>query len=212
MDLPSKESRDFSGTPSASLTETAKPTLSSSPTIYQPVSQSEFRAHFKLYIGHVGQGSNAALDRNFMNAADFPDLARMTNAFLNVRITSVVPGTNTPGVLLFLTPGADHTGVFRAAAAIRPTQGSTPASFQNTVARGGSALASVGSNATILTNQVSESWMHIVPGTSDLLKGPVVAEILPRFDFRFEGNAGASVDVYACLDLHMWGQGFAYTQ
>jgi len=190
----------------------AKPTLNDSPSVYLPQSNIRFVKPFTLYIGHVGQGSNASLNRDLMNASDFPDLARFTNPFLNVRIVSHAPGSEVSGGEMLLFPAADHQGIFRAVSVMRPASSSVPASFQSSVCRPGAAFTAIGSNSTFMTVQNASAWLTCLDGISDMLKGPVVAEYLPRFDFRFEGFAGSSVDVYLRIVVEMWGAGYGYTQ
>jgi len=198
--------------PSGSISQNTAPTLPTSLKNYQPMSEMTFRYPFKLHISAVGGGSNSSNDNNLTNAASFPDLARFTNVFLNAKIVSTVPGTNTPGCRLIVSPRVDHDGVFRAAGYARPTAGSVASSYLNCVARPGSAIVSLGSNSTSLIPQTLESWIALPNGVSPLFKGPVVAEILPRFDFRFEGNANASVDIFLYLEIELAGAGYGYTQ
>lgn len=179
-----------------------------SPQSLIPLTSPTFERQYRLHIANFGKGSNAALDRNLISSTNFPDLYNFSFSFLSCEVQRF-HGSEASCQLL-LVPRIDHTGIARAVGYVRPVNSTSASSFQNAVGRPGSALAFIGNNETAILSSCFTADIRFPSGVSPFLMGPVPADALPRFDFRFEGNAGCNVDVYLTINVTFSHAGYGY--
>jgi len=175
-----------------------------------PVLEPGFTRPYRLHVGHVGGGANASLNRMLNDPNQFPNLFSFAFPFLSAQITSIDVASGLPCVSMELLPGINDKTAFRAVGYCRPGAAPQAANWNLAVERPGAAVVYANANNGTFLPSRFEKNILIMPGTSPFIKGPIIAEILPRFDFRFEGGPATDIDVFLCFEATFAGQGYGY--
>lgn len=175
-----------------------------------PVLEPGFTRPYRLHIGHAGGGANASLNRMLNDPNQFPNLYSFGFPFLSGQITSLDPQSGLPCVSMELLPGVNDKAAFRCVGYARPGAAPQAANWNLAVERPGAAVIYANANNGTFLPSRFERNILIMPGTSPFVKGPILAEIMPRFDFRFEGGPASDIDIYLCFEVTFSGQGYGY--
>jgi len=200
------QSQDFQSTDPLSTTQSLT-TVPASPQSLIPLTNTVFKRHYRLHIGHFGNGANAMLDRDLISATNFPDLFAYSFPFMSCEVEKV---NGVVACQLEIVPGVQHLGIARAVGYVRPQMATTSPSFISSTQRAGAALVHFGSNLTVNVSPHTSGCLSFPTGVAPFLMGPLAPSFLPRFDFRTEGTEKCSVDLFLTINLVFSHAGYGY--